>query len=394
MDKRKKALFEAVAARKDRIIETADAIFDLKEIGLQEYRSSALLISWLEEEGFTVERGTAGIETAFRAVYGCGQGGPVLGLLCEYDALEGIGHACGHHMQGPSIIAAAAALKHELKDQSYQIVVYGTPAEETVSSKVDMARKGCFRELDVALMMHANPTTCVDVKSMAIATFDVTFHGIGGHAAFQPHKTRSALDAIQLMNLGIEFMREHVIEDTRMHYTILDAGGPANATPATAKARVLLRSYNTMYLQKLIIRFKNIVQGAALMTGTTFEIECVKQVKGKIPSYKLNDLVMENAREAEAPKLRGPREKTGSTDFAEVMSLVPGTCIRIAFVEEGTSSHSAEYLAAGKTADAHLAEVKAAQILAGTCYDLLTVPGLLEEILDEFRKTKQQLEEI
>lgn len=387
----KQKLFEAIDAQRARMTLSSDAIFDFAEIGFKEYRSSALLTAWLEDAGFTVEKGIAGLETAFRAEYSSGEGGPTIGLLCEYDALEKMGHACGHHLQGPCIIAAASALKDCVKEIPYRLVIYGTPAEETYSGKIPMAAAGYFGELDAALMMHANPTTCVDVKSMACANYDVTFHGRGGHAALQPDKTRSALDAIMLMNMGIEFMREHVLEDTRMHYTILDAGGPANATPKKATARVVLRSYNSAYLATLVDRFMDIVKGAGLMTQTTPEVQCLKVMKAKIPVISLNDVLMRNAELVGAPRLRGPREKTGSTDFGEVMNMLPGSCIRIAFVPEGTVSHSPEYYDAGKTQEAYDAEVNAAKILAGSVYDLLEQPQLLEEIKAEFARNKEKL---
>ena len=390
----KSRIFEAVEAQRARMALSSDTIFDFAEIGFEEHQSAALLTAWLEDVGFSVEKGIAGLETAFRAVYEQGEGGPTIGLLCEYDALEKVGHACGHHLQGPCMIAVAVALRECITDLPYRLVIYGTPAEETYSGKIPMAEAGCFKELDVALMMHVNPTTCVDVKSMACANYDVTFYGKGGHAALQPDKTRSALDAIQLMNLGIEFMREHVLEDTRMHYTILDAGGPANATPKMAKARVVLRSYNSAYLQTVVDRFMDIVKGAGLMTQTRPEVKCLKMMKSKIPVYSLNDILMRNAELVGAPRLRGPREKTGSTDFGEVMNMLPGSCIRIAFVQEGTVSHSPEYYDAGKTKDAHDAEVYAAKILAGAAYDLIADAQLLDEVKREFAKNKAKLEEL
>ena len=149
-------------------------------------------------------------------------------------------------------------------------------------------------------------------------------------------------------------MREHLLEDSRMHYTILDVGGPSNIVPGRAKAEYTLRSYSTDYLEKVIVpRFQDILKGACLMTGTTCEIERSYPFQAKIPCMTLNNLIMENAEEFKAPQLAGPREKTGSTDFGNVMYDVPGCCIRTAFVPEGTAAHSKEYLEAGKTEKAH-----------------------------------------
>jgi metal-dependent amidase/aminoacylase/carboxypeptidase family protein len=176
-----------------------------------------------------------------------------------------------------------------------------------------------------------------------------------------------------------------------MHYTVLDAGGPANIVPGRAVAEYTLRSYDTDYLEDVIVpRFQDIIKGACLMTATTCDIERSYPFKGKIPCLALNDLIMENARAFDAPQISAPREKTGSTDFGNVMYEVPGSCIRIAFVPEGTAAHSKEYLDAGKTEKAHEAIRVSAQILAGTCADMLEKPELLKEIKEEFARRKDQ----
>ena len=373
---------------KPKLLNIADEIFDNPEIGLQEYKSSKLLTDYLEEEGFEIEHGLAGFKTSFKAVYEQGKGGPSIGLLCEYDAIEGIGHACGHHMQGPSILGAAIALKETLKEKSFKIVVYGTPAEETIGAKIHMIKDGQFQDIDVALMMHASPTTTTDIKSLAMSNFDIKFHGTSAHAALAPEKGRSALDGLLLLFQGIEFMREHVKEDTRMHYTITNGGGPANVVPKLAEAKFSLRSYDRNYLNTVIERFKKIVEGAALMTETTCEIIETKSLDNKIPVLKLNEVLMANATAVDAPRITPPREKTGSSDFGNVMFQVPGSCIRVAFVPMGTSSHSEEYIAAGKKLEAHQATILAAKIIANSSYDLIENPELLKEIKKEFRKNK------
>ena len=391
---KKEHIKHALEAYLPELTAMADQIYDLAEPGMEEFQSSKLLADYLQNHGFAVEMGIAGLPTAFRAVYEQGEGGPSFGFLAEYDALKDIGHACGHHMQGPSVIGAALALKDICKEQSYKIVVYGTPAEETIGGKIIMQEKGCFQDIDIALMMHAAPTTCVDLRCMALECFYVNFHGVESHAAMSPDKGKSAFDAALLSFQGIEFLREHVKEDSRMHYTVLDAGGPSNIVPGRTRAEYTLRSYNTDYLENVIVpRFYDIIKGACLMTGTTYDIERSYPFKAKIPCITLNDLIMENAGQFDAPQITGPREKTGSTDFGNVMYDVPGCCIRTAFVPEGTSAHSKEYLDAGKTDKAHAALRSASEILAGTCVDILENPELLQKIKEEFqeRKKKEQL---
>ena len=391
---KKEHIKHALEAYLPELTAMADQIYDLAEPGMEEFQSSKLLADYLQNHGFAVEMGIAGLPTAFRAVYEQGEGGPSFGFLAEYDALKDIGHACGHHMQGPSVIGAALALKDICKEQSYKIVVYGTPAEETIGGKIIMQEKGCFQDIDIALMMHAAPTTCVDLRCMALECFYVNFHGVESHAAMSPDKGKSAFDAALLSFQGIEFLREHVKEDSRMHYTVLDAGGPSNIVPGRTRAEYTLRSYSTDYLENVIVpRFYDIIKGACLMTGTTYDIERSYPFKAKIPCITLNDLIMENAGQFDAPQITGPREKTGSTDFGNVMYDVPGCCIRTAFVPEGTSAHSKEYLDAGKTDKAHAALRSGSEILAGTCVDILENPELLQKIKEEFqeRKKKEQL---
>ena len=384
----KEVMFRDIDGIRNEMTAMADDIFDHPEIGLEEFHAQKVLTDWLEKEGFAVERGVVSVETAFKAVYRHGEGGPNIGLLCEYDALPGIGHACGHHMQGPSILAAAKALKDAEIRKPYTITVYGTPAEESVSGKIRMIQNGCtFEELDVALMMHGGPATQVDVKSLANSKYKVIFHGVSAHAAIKPEKGRSALDALILAFQGIEFLREHVNSDVKIHYTVVNCGGtPANVVPAYAEASVYVRSYNRAYLDTVCRRFEKVLKGAAMMTETEVEIIEEKKVDNKIPVLTLNDLVMKQAEEIHAPQIAPAREKTGSTDFGNVMRRVPGTCARIAFVAPGAAAHSQEYIEAGKTEAAHDAVIYGAKILAGTALELIENPELLKQAKEEFRK--------
>lgn len=387
----KEKIFDYIESLKSDLINMADFMFDNPELGLEEYKASELLVEYLRKNDFSVETGLAGMDTAFRAVFENGKNGPSIGLLCEYDALERLGHACGHHLQGPCILGAAVAIKNILKDEPYKLVVYGTPAEETVSGKIKMLRKGFFKDIDIALMMHAGPSTTTDVKSLAMSNFIVNFEGVSAHAALKPEAGRSAFDALLLSFQGVEFMREHVKDDVRMHYTVLDAGGPPNVVPGNAIGKFSLRSYNRVYLDEVIKRFRNVIAGAALMTETKYDIKVDKELDSKIPVIKLNDILMENAKLLEAPSIKPPREKTGSTDFGNVMFKLPGSCIRVAFVEEGASSHSQQYLDAGKSEEAKRALIVGSKILAASVCDLVTDKELFKDVINEFNETKKKL---
>ena len=365
----------------------ADDIFDHPEPSGEEIYASKLLVDYLKKQGFQTEQGIAGLPTAFRGVWENGTGGPSIGLLCEYDALKEFGHGCGHHMQGPAILGAAAALKHCLgEDTPARIVVYGTPAEENSRGKIIMMRQGYFDDIDIALMMHGNPETNVDVKSLALRSFGVCYHGTAAHAAIKPEDGRSALDALMLACHGLECLREHVRDDVRMQYAIRQTSPLSNVVPDFVEASFVLRSYSTDYVEELVPRLKKVLEGAAMMTETRCEITERSRVDAKVPSYRLNDLLMENAELVNAPSIAPPREKTGSTDFGNILHKIPGSCIRVAFVPKGTSSHSQAYLDAGKSGDAHLAVLLGAQILAMTSWDVISQKGMLERIQEEFRE--------
>ncbi|MDR3354917.1 MAG: M20 family metallopeptidase, partial [Synergistaceae bacterium] len=304
------------------LISLADMICDNPEVGLEEYKASGWLSAYLEDRGFSVERGAGGLETAFKGTrsFGCGIS---LGLLCEYDALEGIGHGCGHHIQGPAICGCAAALAETMGSVAgphpFKVVVYGTPAEETFGGKVTMLKNGCFRDIDVAIMTHASSSgTSVDIRTLAMSSYNVSFRGIGSHAAIAPNKGRSALDAFLLAASGVEFMREHVPPDVRMHYTITGSTGPANVVHESVSARFALRSYSGRTLEGVKARFKKIVEGASLMSDTACEVRETVSYDDSVPVRSLMELLMENAGFVGAPDIRPPRERTGSTDFGNV----------------------------------------------------------------------------
>lgn len=394
----KKLLGEVIEMHRAELCKMADLIYDFAEKSAEEYKSMELLTDYLQNEGFTVERGIA-LDTAFRATWdNCRAAvddegkntAPVLGILVEYDALEDIGHACGHHMQGPAGIGAAIAIKDVMKDYPFKLVIYGTPAEETLGGKIVMLDAGYMKELDLALMSHGSPNTSVDEKCMALENFVVTFHGVKSHAAISPDKSRSALDAALLSFHAIEMLREHVKDDTRMHYTIRNAGGPPNVVPDMTVAEYTLRSYSTSYLNTVVERFYNILKGAALMTDTTYDIQRDLPFKSKIVCHSVNDLLMKNAAYEKAPSIAAPRKKTGSTDFGNVLYEIPGSCIRIAFTKPDAQPHSQEYLEAGKTDKAHDAICYAAKIMADTFCDVITTPGLLTQIKEEFYAAKQK----
>lgn len=258
------------------LIETAMYIWEHPETAYQEKLSSKYLGAYLEKNGFEMEWNTAGIETAFTAKYGSGK--PYIGFLAEYDALAEIGHACGHNLYGTAVAAAACALKEVWKEGT--IFVYGCPAEEILSGKIFMNNAGVFDDLDLAVTWHPFDRNRVsnDIwQSIRVKYY--TFRGRTAHAAKAPEDGRSALDAAELMNIGVNYLREHVPEGVRMHYAYKDNGIPANVVPDFAKTHYFIRSYDDKITEDVEERVDNCARGAALMTGTDVEIELVTSCK-------------------------------------------------------------------------------------------------------------------
>lgn len=387
----KEALISKAEALAPPLYELSDYIWDHPEVGFEEHEACRVLTQRLAQDGFQVETGVGGLPTAFRAVYQQGEGGPSIGLLAEYDALPGLGHGCGHHMQGPALLLCAETLQAVLKDQSYRLVFYGTPAEEVAPAKQTMWDNGCFRDIDIALMTHASVNTACDESSLASMNYNVTFHGVAAHPGLYPERGRSAFGALQLAFHGMDLMRAHVTDDTRLHYSCTNPGTPPNGIPDTASGKFLLRCRESFsYLEELRERFFNVVKGAALMTGTTYEIDDGLVWPNKIPALVLNENVMANAAKVGCPDLAPPRVRTGTTDFGSVLQHIPGVCLRIKMVDLPMTSHSPEFTAAGRTPAAHNAILKSAQALACSCYDIIQDPALLQRIKDDYYQRQKE----
>ena len=384
MDRNK--LLAAVERLRERACAVSDAIFDHPEVGRTERFACRQLADFLEAEGFQTQRGVGGLDTAFRGVWQNGEGGPVIGFACEYDALRQLGHGCGHHMQGPAVIAAAAALKAAAAEEPFHIVVYGTPDEEYGNGKIDMLEQGCFQELDFVLMTHLGPNTTVDLKSLAQRIYLAEYHGQAAHAAVKPEAGRSAVDAMLLSLHGLEMLREHVRDDVRMHYSILETSPNSNTVPAYAKIEYNLRANSSDYLDQICRRFEKVMEGAAIMSGTTVDYSVAADCKSKIPMHLLTSVLMKHAQALNAPQMIPFRERTGTTDAGNLMRVIPGASIRVACMPERTPLHSQAVLDAGKSQALHDGLLLAAKILALTGADLICDGALRRDIRAEFEQ--------
>jgi amidohydrolase len=386
----KQDIYANVEAMQPQLLQINDFIHDNPEVGNKEFKAVDLLTRTLAENGFKVEKGVAGLETAFVATYENKGGGTTIGFLAEYDALEKLGHGCGHSIIGTAAVGAGIALAKSLGDTPATVVVYGTPAEETTSGKLPMVAAGLFDRLDVALMTHPGDRTKVGGKTLALNLVDFVFEGKASHAAASPEKGISALDGVMMMFNGVEYLREHVRSDIRIHGIVTDGGAAANIVPEKASARFYVRGANRQYLDTVVERVYNVARGAALATGTTLTIKPIKQYDNKVIVNSLDQILMENAKALGATQILPPPESAGSTDFGSVTFRVPGAELGIAIVPVGTPGHSVEIVQAGNSPVGHEALIIATKALAATGYDLISNPKLLEEVKAEFKAIKAE----
>ena len=321
MDNAKKAALAAIDEKNELIAEVADSIWDYAELSMQEVKSAALFVKVLKEEGFQVEEGICGIPTAFSASYGSGK--PVIGFLAEYDALSGLsqkagsteyhelvkggsGHGCGHNLLGAGCYAAAVALKDYLikEKKDGTVIFFGCPAEEGAGSKQFIARAGYFDNVDFAYTWHPETVNEVGSRgSVAIMGANFTFDGIAAHAGGEPHLGRSALDAVELMNVGCNYLREHMIDAARIHYAYSDPGGTApNVVQSHAVIKYEVRAPKVSQVQELFTRVVDVAKGAALMTGTKMKYEITMAFSDYVPNRTLGAVVDQCMREMGAPE--------------------------------------------------------------------------------------------
>ena len=407
----------------------SDAIWDYAELPYQEFRSSSLLIEALQKHGFTVTRGIAGIPTAFTAVYGSGT--PSLGVLAEYDALSGFSqkaacsekqsipgmdsaHGCGHNLFAGGSLAAVLAVKSYIEQTGKgRITLFGCPAEEGGAGKVFMARDGVFSDVDAIVSWHPEKMYMVRTRpSLANVSVDYTFEGIAAHAGGAPHKGRSALDAVELMNVGVNFLREHMDLTSRVHYAILDAGGTApNMVQSHAVVRYLIRAVDAEAVRELHARVDRIAQGAAMMTDTTvtsrlhsgysnlITIPTLQAVANEamhdipLPVPTEEELAFGKALQATMKLTKAEQNQPtyadrvldpappvahgGSTDTADVSWNCPTVQMHIGNWVVGTPGHSWQSTAQSKSSYGHRSMLYAGKAVAGTIMRLLENPKLL-----------------
>lgn len=460
MTEEKRAAVSAIDEKADLVADVADHIWEYAELSLQEEKSAALYCETLEKEGFTVEKGICNIPTAFSASYGSGR--PIIGILAEYDALSGLsqkggsverqelipggcGHGCGHNLLGAGAFAAALGVKAYLEaaKRPGTVVLYGCPGEEGGAAKAFMARDGLWYGLDAALTWHPEDVNEVVTGSTnSCIQTQYKFTGVAAHAAGDPDRGRSALDAVELMNVGVQFLREHMSSKARVHYAITDAGGRSpNVVQSRASVLYMVRSNRVAEAVELQKRVDKIAEGAALMTETSVEKQFIDGLADTVSNHVLETRLHQNFTELGVPghtaeelafadalaktypgsdkvpgigaefdaghadQARALREKAGhamndfllplyqgdafrpgSTDVGDVSWQCPTAQIHVAAWPNGCPGHSWQNVSCGRTDIGRKAAVHAGKVLAATAIDLFTDPALLEAARAEFQK--------
>jgi amidohydrolase len=374
---------DSVDSQRGQLIQLSLNIHDNPELGLKEQKASAWLTSYLEDNGFHVERGVAGLPTAFRATYG--QRSPRIALLAEYDALPKIGHGCGHNIIGASAVGAGVASKHIVDQLGGSVVVLGTPAEEGFGGKIDMVRAGAFKDIDVAMIVHPNTRNMSTEDALACSTLEVEFFGRPAHAAGQPHKGINALDAMILAFTSINSLRQHIRGDARIHGIITNGGEAPNIVPAHSAAVFLVRALDDDYLAELKARVLNCFAGASVATGARLEYKWRDRTYAQMKNnMTLAGLFRQNleglGRQVEA---FNPRFGLGSTDMGNVSQVVPSIHATIAIASREVLLHTPEFAAAAASEAGQQGLIDAAKAMAMTVVDILQ-PGMLNSIKQEF----------
>jgi amidohydrolase len=368
-----------------RFIDMSHTLHDNPEITFQEYKSAELLTNELEEQGFDVQRGVAGLDTAFVATYGSGE--PVVALLAEYDALPKIGHACGHNLIATWGVGAGIALRRALPDLQGTIKVIGTPAEEGGGGKVTMAEAGVFAGLDAAIMMHPRDVTYLDRGSLAVTPYEIEFFGKSAHASSAPERGINALDALLQVFYSVNALRQAFKPHTRIHGVITHGGEAANVIPDYAAGSFLVRANDQAYLEELRQRFVNIVNAAALATGATVKITEGISYKQRVCNSALVVLFGKNLDAlGVAHEVPAQDVGVGSSDIGDVSQLVPTIHPYLQICDSGIGGHTVEFAEAARSARADELTATGATALAWTAADVLLRSDVRKQLRETFRQ--------
>jgi amidohydrolase len=381
IEKLKQRAGEAIERQGEALRQAALYLHDHPEVGWHETQAASRLTDFLAERGFAVERGVAGFSTAFRAVRRSSRPGPMIAFLAEYDALEGVGHGCGHHLIAGGALGAALGAAEALGELAGAVMVFGTPAEEftnQLQGKIQLLRAGAFAGIDACLMFHPWIFSAPINSSLAFTAIDVTFHGRTAHAAADPWNGLNALDAVIMTFNGINALRQHIRPDVRIHGIITDGGVAPNIIPERAAARFMMRARKFDEVRRILERVRACAEGAALASGTKLELQVTCETADTVALPALQRLTRANF-EALGLPFGPPADWTASTDFGDVSYRIPSESFFMSLGAGSLPWHSAEVVKAGAEEPALRAMLNAAKVLAMDGIDLLAQPEVLQE---------------
>ncbi len=387
-------LIESIDKNRDVYIRTSQEIHANPEIGNQEFFASKKHVGLLEAAGFDVQTGVAGHETSFYAVKDSGTPGPSIAYLAEYDALPGIGHACGHNIIGTASVAAGIALSEVVSSTGGRVVVLGTPAEEggpNGSAKGSFVKHGYLKDIDAALMIHPSGKTALTSETLAVDPLEFHFYGKPAHAAGSPEKGINALDAVIQLFTGINALRQQLPSDVRIHGIITHGGDAPNIIPEYAAARFFIRADTWSKTEEVSAKVRAVAEGAALATGAELQI---KRFQNEVKDFVLNsvlDSVLHEELEAVGETVFEERGRgKGSTDAGNISHAVPAAHPYIKIGPDELIAHTDEFREAAKSPAGDEALIKGAKVLASTGYRLLTDAQLLHRVKKEFEKKRSE----
>jgi len=387
-DSLKEKVSKEIDSRRERLIEVSMAIHDEPELGHEEFKASALLVSELKDLGFEVEKGTSGLSTAFKAVRRGKGEGPTVAIIAEYDALPELGHACGHNIIAASALGAGAGMSAVMDELDGTVIVFGTPAEEgyaeNAGGKVIMLDE--LTKADLAIMIHPSSSYGVGATSLARESFMIYFKGKAAHAGAIPERGINALEGVLLTYQGINALRQHLMRDIRIHGVIKDGGAAPNIVPETASAHFYVRAPTVELLEETLEKVKNCARGAALATGSEVSFRRVANTyANKIPNMTLSEAFKANLEALGAVFPEASSERPGaSTDFGTVSQAMPVASASV-FIGENVALHSFDATEVTASETAHEAVIISAKSLAHTAIDVLTDNDLLKKILEEHK---------
>ena len=382
----KRRLAAAVEAARDEIVDLSQRIHAHPEPAFEEVNAATWVAEVLRRHGYKVEHPAGSLATAVRATLPGGRGGdgPRIAILAEYDALPGLGHGCGHNTMAASAVGAAIALASIADELPGEIVFFGTPAEERGSGKQIMINDGLFAGIDAALMYHPCDRSHVSSQPLASEDIEVVFHGMQAHASADPWRGRNALDAMIVLFSSVGLWRQQLRPDVRVHGIIQEGGTAANIIPDRTRAWFMLRSPDQPYYDEMATRFRELVDGAALATGTTADVTFSGGAMTMNVNTTLEARWVANAA-AYGIVDQGPDPNSGSTDMANVSWVCPTIHPELAIAPEGTPGHSILFRDAAATPAADATTLLAATLVAQTAYELFADPELLAAAWRDFR---------